>query len=121
MSKASTTSLSTQQLTPGFLTRHRGGSEASSSYALAANGVNGTPFVVPSDFGDAWHSPSTTSLVRPQGSPAGTDTYGGSGYIGDVRDGKKTLRDRGKDFGRLLKKKASKVGLAKPEGSEGLY
>ncbi|KAG8994188.1 cysteinyl-tRNA synthetase, partial [Tulasnella sp. 427] len=114
MSKASTSNLSAQQLTPGFLSRHRGGSEAS-SYTLAANGVNGTPFVVPSDFGDAWHSPSTTSLVRSQGSPAGND---GSSSIGEGRDGKKTLRDRGKDFGRLLKKKASKVGLSKPEGSD---
>ncbi|KAG8927072.1 cysteinyl-tRNA synthetase [Tulasnella sp. 417] len=75
MSSAPITSLSTQQFTPGHQARHRGGSESLPSYVLAANGAS-----IP-------------------------DSGGISGSLGDARDVKKTLMDRGKDFGRLLGKK----------------
>ncbi|KAG8894419.1 hypothetical protein FRB99_001283, partial [Tulasnella sp. 403] len=103
------------------LTRERGGSEASTSYALAANGVNGTPFYIGTDFENAWRLPSssTTTLLPRQGSydPQSAASIHSNDKL-EVKDGKKSLRDRSREFGRLLKKKASKVGLAKMEASD---
>ncbi len=83
----------------------------STSYTLAANGVNGTPLVVSSDFGDAWRLPNSNTPP--------TSFYGDRGGSPEGREQKRGFMGRGKDFGRMLKKKASKVSIGKRDGSDG--
>lgn len=92
--------------------RNRNNSEASSYYPP---GPSMAPsFRIGTDFGEAWGvssaGPSRVGSVDPVNLSPDGSTHG---------SGKKSLRDRGKDFGRMLKKKASKVGLGKQEGSDG--
>ncbi|KAG8890172.1 cysteinyl-tRNA synthetase [Tulasnella sp. 332] len=98
--------------TMAFNARPRGGSEASSQM-LATNGVVGTPIpIFGTEFGEAWGtSPSSSSAyLIPRG-----DTFNGER---DGRENKRSLVDRGKDFGRLLKKKASRVALRNEDRSD---
>lgn len=95
----------------GTFGRTRVGSEASSQFYQAAGAGPSTPNRLGSEmseFGRAWGISSGVYSSRD----------GGFGD-GDSREGKKSLRDIGKDFGRLLKRKTSRMTIGKGEGSDG--
>ncbi|KAG9009365.1 cysteinyl-tRNA synthetase [Tulasnella sp. JGI-2019a] len=87
----------------GFNARPRVGSEASSQM-LASNGVVGTPLTLGSEIGEAWldrGSSSTVHLLEREG-----------------KDNKRSFMDRGKNIGRMIKKKASRVAMRGEDRSD---
>ncbi|KAG8897253.1 cysteinyl-tRNA synthetase, partial [Tulasnella sp. 403] len=122
-SKASTSktlSTSSPNQSGHGLTRVRGGSEASTSYVLATSAVNSTPLYAGTEVEDTWQllSSNTTTLLPHEGS---YDAQGAAGVYSDdkleVKDGKRGLMDKTRALGLQLKR-ASKIGLARIEGSD---